>query len=453
LASVEARVSAPFELATVSRRENGAVAGLLVLGGILQIDLPTVVAGLCIVAIAGIAVSAPLSSIAATIAAIPLIYYPAEIGSQRFSLLEIGLVASCLGVGISLLRERSFARTIDLLKPFPSTAIAAAVCVLGAFSIRTIVDQSHRTESLRDLRVTILEPVALLLLARWAIRRERGAHLAGVLMLSGVSVGLAAVIQMITGQGEVIGDGVRRATGPYPHPNNLAFYLERVALFVGAIALLRPRRRVLWLALGAVALGLALTFSRGAVLAVLAGGIAFVWIAHVKHGWRWIAGGGGAIVALFAAVAGDRLWSSGSGGNESSRELIWRASIEMIKDHPIFGLGLDQFYYQYAPRYVDPAGWSERYTSHPHNVVLDVWLRLGIAGLVVLAAALALLAIRTMRLRAETPSIVLPVAAATMLIGGLAHGLVDNSVFLPDLAAMTWLGVAFFEKSASDLSR
>jgi hypothetical protein len=40
-----------------------------------------------------------------------------------------------------------------------------------------------------------------------------------------------------------------------------------------------------------------------------------------------------------------------------------------------------------------------------------------------------------------------------MLIGGLAHGLVDNSFFLPDLAAMTWLGVAFFEKSSSDLPR
>jgi O-antigen ligase len=252
----------------------------------------------------------------------------------------------------------------------------------------------------------------------------------------------------------VIGDGIRRATGPYPHPNNLALYLERVALFAGAIAILRPRRRLLWIALALVTLGLALTFSRGALLAVLAGGIAFVWIARVKHGLRWIAAGGIAMIALFAIVARDRLRSSGSGGAESSRELIWRASIEMIRDHPVLGLGLDQFYYQYAPRYVDPAGWGERYTSHPHNIILDVWLRLGIAGLVVLATALALLAMRTIRLRrSETSSFVLPVAAATMLIGGLAHGLVDNSFFLPDLAAMTWLGVAFFEKSSSDLPR
>jgi O-antigen ligase len=453
LASDEARVSTPFELTTFSRRELGAFAGMLALGGILQLDLPMAAAAFCIAAVAGIAAYAPFSSISATIAAIPLIYYPAEIGSQRFSLLEIGLCVSCLGVGIDLVRGRSLAKAADLLKPLPSTVIAAAICMLGAFSILTIVDPAHRTESLRDLRVTILEPVALLFLARWAMRKGQGDRLAGVLTLSGAVVGLVAGVQMITGQGEVIGDGISRATGPYPHPNNLALYLERVALFTGAIAALRPHRRLLWLPLGAVALGLALTFSRGALLAVLAGGIAFVWIVRLKHGLRWIAVGGGAIVALFAVVAGDRLWSSGSSGNESSRELIWRASIEMIKDHPVFGLGLDQFYYQYAPRYVDPAGWAERYTSHPHNLVLDVWLRLGLAGLVVLAAALALLALRTIRLRMELPPVVLPVAAATMLVGGLAHGLVDNSFFLPDLAAMTWLGIAFFEKSPKELPR
>ncbi|MER3437068.1 MAG: hypothetical protein C4346_05405, partial [Chloroflexota bacterium] len=60
---------------------------------------------------------------------------------------------------------------------------------------------------------------------------------------------------------------------------------------------------------------------------------------------------------------------------------------------------LDQFLYQYRPRYIEPAGWAERYTSHPHNLVLDFWLRLGLGGLLTLVAMLALLgwALRALR--------------------------------------------------------
>jgi O-antigen ligase len=392
-----------------------------------------------------------LSAIAATIAAIPLIFHPVAIGSERFSLLEIGLIVSSIAVALHLLRARSLAPILDLLRPYGGTAVAALLCLIAAFSITTIVDTSHRTESLRDLRVTIVEPVALLFLTRWAIRKRRAETLVGVLILSGAAIGVVAVVQMVLGRGEVIGDGIRRATGPYPHPNNLALYLERIALFGGAIALLRFRDRRPWLGIVAIlGIGLALTFSRGALLAVLAGGMAFVWLARIKHGVRWLAAGAVAMLGLFAIVAGDRLWSTGSSGHESSRELIWRASIEMIKDHPVFGLGLDQFYYQYAPRYIDPAGWSERYTSHPHNIVLDVWLRLGIAGVVLLAAALGLLAFQTVRSRRGQASSDLRIAAAAMLVGGLAHGMVDNSFFLPDLAALTWMAVAFLEHDSGE---
>ncbi len=116
----------------------------------------------------------------------------------------------------------------------------------------------------------------------------------------------------------------------------------------------------------------------------------------------------------------------------------------MIRDRPWLGLGLDQFLYQYAPRYVDPAGWAERYTSHPHNIVLDVWLRFGIPGLGLFLTGFIVLILWTIRLReGGTERPVLAIAAASFLAAGIAHGLVDNGFFLPDLAVLTWMGIAF----------
>ena len=37
-----------------------------------------------------------------------------------------------------------------------------------------------------------------------------------------------------------------------------------------------------------------------------------------------------------------------------------------------------------------------------------------------------------------------------VLVGGLAHGMVDNSFFLPDLAALTWMAVAFLEHDSGE---
>ena len=59
---------------------------------------------------------------------------------------------------------------------------------------------------------------------------------------------------------------------------------------------------------------------------------------------------------------------------------LWKAGAAMIRDFPVSGIGLDQFLYWHPVRYIVPENWSERYVSHPHNIVLDFWLSLGVLG-------------------------------------------------------------------------
>ncbi len=120
----------------------------------------------------------------------------------------------------------------------------------------------------------------------------------------------------------------------------------------------------------------------------------------------------------------------------------------MIRDHLFFGIGLDQFLYVYAPRYVKPEAWSERFTSHPHDIVLDTWLSLGIMGIVLALAYLGILISVTVRLARKRSS--LGLAAAGGMFVGIMHGFVDNGYFLPDLALIFWFLTAIIAAEAFD---
>jgi putative inorganic carbon (hco3(-)) transporter len=171
-----------------------------------------------------------------------------------------------------------------------------------------------------------------------------------------------------------------------------------------------------------------------------------IYIIRPRFAWRLYGAGVAVVVVVFALVARARFFATGSEGQESTRELIWKSSLRMLNDHRLTGVGLDQFLYQYGRRYVEPAGWAERYTSHPHNLILDVWLNLGILGLVVFAW-LAIEVARAIQALRSTRGVgnAVAVAAAGALVAGVAHGMVDNFFFLPDLAALTWIYFALLE--------
>lgn len=125
----------------------------------------------------------------------------------------------------------------------------------------------------------------------------------------------------------------------------------------------------------------------------------------------------------------------------------------MLADYPVTGVGLDQYLYQYVPRYVEPVAWPERFTSHPHNLFLDAWVRLGVAGLILVGCALWLL---VRRLRVEAGPIT--VSASFGLLVAVLHGLVDRGYFTLDLALSFWLVAVILDlprvvPSVADVSR
>lgn len=351
----------------------------------------------------------------------------------------------------------------------PGTWAAVALLALGVFSLFTVADAAHRGESIRQFRTTILYPVGFFLLAAAALEGRRGRAIAlgtlllavDAIVLSGVVISLIGFWQFVGGSGLGV-EGVRRVRSIFHHPNEVALYLGRIVPVTVAYVLFGPRgrRRPLYLAATALMLGaILLSFSRGGYIAVA---LAVLVVLVATQNRTWIAGYVVTLlVGLVAALVSGRerftsLLSPDS-GSEGLRLNIWHSAAQMIRDHPIWGVGLDQFVSQYAPRYVDPAGWYERFTSHPHNLVLDFYVRLGLLGLMWLIFTLPPLLVRgwraAMYLRnvpdasdapdahdAEGRSVyrALTLGAVGALVDFAAHGFVDQGYFLHMLAFGFW---------------
>jgi O-antigen ligase len=147
-----------------------------------------------------------------------------------------------------------------------------------------------------------------------------------------------------------------------------------------------------------------------------------------------------------------------AGGSTPIRLLLWREAIGYIRLHPL-GIGLDQFLYYHDPNsgrsLIDQLlmNTSEQYAAHPHNMLLDTWLRLGPLGV----AALGWLLVRFFAAGRARLSDPVALGALAAMTAALVHGLVDNFYFVPDLALAFWLLVALVEylaqsTTADDLS-
>ena len=296
---------------------------------------------------------------------------------------------------------------------------------------------------------------------RWP--RDRG--FTSMPMLNGflagmVAVSLIALWQLVTGQGRIDVEGVWRVRALYGSPNNLALVLDRAIPLALALALFgRPRFawQVLWHWAAAVVMTLACvaTFSKGALLLGLPVGLALVLIGGAWRSRRkwplWLFGGLAAagasgLLTLFRTERFADLLNFRT-GTSFVRLKLWRGAWQMALDHPLLGVGPDNFLYAYRTRYVLPSAWEELGLSHPHNLGLDLWTRLGLLG--VLAGAWALIAgwLRGWRLFKAGAAEVWPIALGLLaaLAATVAHGLIDNSLFLLDLMGVFMMTLGVFQ--------
>jgi O-antigen ligase len=315
---------------------------------------------------------------------------------------------------------------------------------LGLFLIAALLSllvTQYPLLSVREMRALILEPVLFF----WLIQSLRGSDrwaLAG--FLTGATVtAIAAVVQGPLGVGGTAVEGVLRVQAWYPSANHLALMLGRAWPFLLAGAL--AWRRWLWAPAALVGLGLLLTFSTGGWLGTLAATLVVI----VALGHRKLAAWLGALSAvLLIGVSGlavlgtlpERLNPLRQTGG--FRLDLWLSSLEMVRDHPLLGVGLDNFVYLYQQFYLREGAAAEPSLSHPHNWIFNFWLSLGLLGLIAFVWLLVRFWHNARESLLEPGRTWLVAGALGAMADLLVHGFIDNSYFLVDLAFVFWLSLA-----------
>jgi O-antigen ligase len=148
-----------------------------------------------------------------------------------------------------------------------------------------------------------------------------------------------------------------------------------------------------FLCIGIMGACLVLTWSRGAWLGLIFAALLFLFMWHRRSMWLVLAGI--ASIPILPSILPEsiisRFTSIGNMADSSTsyRMYIWRASVEMIADNPLSGIGIgegawNRLYPLYTYMGVEAA-------PHSHNLYLQIWLELGIAGLLVFVVFLFLL--------------------------------------------------------------
>jgi O-antigen ligase len=121
------------------------------------------------------------------------------------------------------------------------------------------------------------------------------------------------------------------------------------------------------------------------------------------------------------------------------RKEIWSETWAMLKDRPLLGAGLSGYKETFAPYH--EAGHIEIF-QYPHQLVLNFWVELGLAGVVVFFLLMA----RFFQAAIATRAWTLAGAGAALLV----HGLVDVPYFKNDLSMLFWLLMAFAASHAAE---
>jgi len=342
------------------------------------------------------------------------------------------------------------ARHRSLQVRWPRTTYDAPLALFLAAALLSLLVTEYPLLSARELRALILEPILFF----WMLHTLPGSS---TLALAGFLIGatctaIAAIIQGPLGIGGTAAEGVLRVQAWYPSANHLALMLGRAWPFLLAGAL--SGRRWLWLPALLVGLALVLTFSTGGWLGTLAGTLVVV-AALGKRRLALRVGSAATVVLIVVsglAITGflpERLNPLRQTGG--FRLDLWQSSVQMVLDHPILGVGLDNFVYLYQQVYLREGAAAEPNLSHPHNWLLHVWLELGVLGLVAFCWLLVRFGRQARASLSRIDTRWLVAGAAGAMADLLVHGFVDNSYFLVDLAFVFWLCLALvaFDRSAA----
>ena len=367
-------------------------------------------------------------------------------GFYPTTLLEHAIVATVL---VYLVETWRGGAPVTLRSPF----LWPAVLLVVAAGI-DVVEAPSRIAALGLFRAYFIEPIAYAaVLVHVVTTPRRGFAVLAGLAVAGVFIGLPNAVVVLQALRLHAYDVTQ--TPPvviYMTANALALFLGPLIAMAASLALHVPDRMVRLLSTAFLLIAgpaILLTFSRGGFLAMAAVAVGLA-LSHRRR--LWLLAGKAAVAALlllippiyarvsveFQNVTGTTFFG------RAGRLSLWSATVQMLSHFPVFGAGLSGFADRIGPYW--NASHPERFID-PHNIVLNFWVETGVLGVI----AMAWLLVAGFRWSwrgwhtGEDAWRAVSLGALMALVAVVVHGLVDVPYFKNDLSLEFWIVIALIE--------
>src|SRR5579863_8389064 len=408
-----------------------------------------------------------------------------------FSLVEITLgVSVCVALLQLVIQRKRWPYWISWreLRDRPGPLIIPILIFL-AMSAFSIVIAYQQKFAFRAFYEEVLSPIVYLFMMLVCLRTRKDlARVLGALLATGVLVALIGLGQYFFFKNQLVleSDGIRRIHAMYGSANSVGLLFDYIMPIGFAWILARTHQRwnilASWKGRIAGALiclpmlgALILTQSVGAWVAI---GVAAAFVAALSIRSRktlLVAIVLGLVVVAVAALFFHTRIINFITSNHpdvhgvsttTKRIYLWESALNMIRDSPWFGYGMDNWLCHYSYNTIcqnhlfhyliarDPVTHQltdlkfEPDLSHPHNIFLHVWVSIGIFGLLAFIAMLAFFyglfirILRNLRLHETNESLMLQwmtLGVGAAMLAALVQGMVDSSFLEQDLSFCFWL--------------
>ena len=387
----------------------------------------------------------------------PFFLFPVELHRFAFPMVEVMILVTAaagffkllVALGTEMKMSNGAFPIMSRRLLAPIRLMDVAVASLAALALLSLL-WTHNVDTARtELRTLIFEPLAFYVLLR-ALRPNRTTlcRLFAALLVSAILVSLIGYYLYFFRDIVITAEaGTKRLYSVYGSPNNVALLLGRTIPIALGFLIVPTDRSMRWFAgISLVIMFPAMLFAQsvGAILLGVPAGTIVIAIARFERkSFAPLIGagllGGAAFAVLTRASARFANAIDFSSGTNFFRMRLWESTLAIIREHPLTGIGMDQFLYYVGGQYLKPDAIWDRDQSHPHNFLLDYWTRLSILGLLAFLVIQLLfwrsaLVLRRQFRRGDTLLFAMLLGLMGSMAGLLAHGLIDNSVFVIDLA-------------------